>query len=113
MTEEDPRNKRGAPRVEVLGPALILAPDVRADCVIRDLSSTGARIAISWRIKLPQQFDVLLLKTNSTRRCIMRWRRGDFVGVEFVRGETAPLQPTKESAGVKSSWRGRRERDAV
>jgi hypothetical protein len=52
--------------------------------MIRDLSPTGARLNISGRIKLPDEFDVLLLKANSTRRVAVRWRRGELLGVEFI-----------------------------
>jgi hypothetical protein len=58
------------------------------------------------------------MKTKSIRRVMLRWRRGDFAGVQFCRGETAPpverepeTRPNaKESAsGFRSSWRGREE----
>lgn len=76
-------NQRRAPRVSVLGHGVIIAPDVRAHCIIRDLSSTGAKLAVSKDIKLPAVFDVWLKKTRSKRPAILRWRRGDFAGVEF------------------------------
>jgi hypothetical protein len=78
------RDKRRAPRRMVTGPALILGPDLDASCVIRDLSATGARIEVPSSIKLPPAFNLLLLKTNSSRHVLLRWQRGDFAGVEFV-----------------------------
>ena len=115
MAEERPE-RRLMPRVEVLGPAVITAPGLRADCVVRDLSSTGAKLAVSWSIKLPPDFDVTLLKINSVRHVRLKWRDGNFAGVEFGRGEepavapaevAPPAQATK-TVGLKSSWRGRR-----
>jgi hypothetical protein len=110
-------NKRAAPRQEVFGQAIILAPGIRASCIVRDLSATGAKLGVSSKIQLPDQFDVLLLKTKSTRRVTLRWRRGDFAGVQFCGSEAAPsderpapiIQPrsASSSSGIKSSWRGR------
>ena len=110
-------NKRAAARQEVFGQAVIVAPGIRANCIIRDLSATGARLGVSSKIQLPEQFDVLLLKTESTRRVILRWRRGDFAGVQFCAADTAPApgpaapaippRTSGSSAGIKSSWRGR------
>ena len=114
---EDGREKRLTPRREVFGHALILAPGIRVNCIIRDLSATGAKLGVPSEVKLPDEFHVLLLKTNSTRRVSLRWRHGDFAGVQFCRGETAPpLEPkggsrphqAETTSGVKSSWRGRR-----
>jgi hypothetical protein len=76
-------NYRSAARREVLGLGVVLAPDLRANCVIRDLSSTGAKLGISRAVKLPAEFRVALLKTKTMRRVLLKWRRGDFAGVEF------------------------------
>jgi hypothetical protein len=111
-------DKRRAQRKEVFGHAIIVAPGLRADCVIRDLSATGAKLGVSWRVKLPKEFDVVLVKTNSTRHVSLRWRRGDFAGVQFdvsyEAGSTPePPKRTQEAASIKSSWRGFRGKEAV
>jgi hypothetical protein len=91
------REKRNAPRADVLGHALIVSPRGKAHCVIRDLSATGAKLAVSRRLKLPQEFDLYLVQAKSTRRVIVRWREGDFAGVEFLRGErTRPSEENRE-----------------
>jgi hypothetical protein len=78
------REKRRALRRNVVGPALIIGPGVEAICVIRDLSATGAKIEVASSVELPPAFNLLLRKTNSSRHVLLRWRRGDFAGVEFV-----------------------------
>src|SRR5688500_6929776 len=108
--------RRGAPRAEVLGPAIIKAPGLQADCVVRDLTGAGAKIAVNWRVDLPKEFDVLLLKTNTTRRVSLKWRDGKFAGVQLRRGEAPtpdrPAAPRPRAATktgrIKSSWRRRR-----
>jgi hypothetical protein len=79
-------NKRAAVRKVVLGHGLISGPNIHANCIIRDISSTGAKLGVSKKIKLPAAFDLWLVKTRSRRRVLLRWRRGDFAGVEFYQG---------------------------
>jgi hypothetical protein len=74
---------RHSARRQVFGLGIVITPDTRANCVIRDLSSTGAKLGISRRVPLPPEFSVALLRTKTIRRVLLRWRRGDFAGVEF------------------------------
>ena len=76
--------RRKSPRADVRGDAVVVVPDGKAGCVVQNLSATGARLRVPNFTKLPAEFDVLLLKTKSTRRVALRWRRGDVVGVEFT-----------------------------
>jgi hypothetical protein len=80
---KDGRDNRKAPRLSVLGHAVIIAPAGRANCIVRDISKTGARLGLSRDVKLPAAFDLFLVKTNSKRHVLLRWRAGDFAGVEF------------------------------
>ena len=75
--------QRIAPRREVHGEAVIIAPGIRANCTICDLSATGAKIGVSQKIRLPDEFDLLLVRANTARRVLVRWRHGDFAGVQF------------------------------
>jgi hypothetical protein len=107
-------DKRIAPRTEVFGEALVMAPGLKVRCIIRDLSATGAKLGVSRKVILPEQFELLLLKAKSIRRVSLRWRNGDFAGVQFCRGEASlPLadeqnsDPKTSESGIKSSWRGR------
>ena len=114
MPDEVGWEKRIAPRTEVFGEALVLARGIKARCIIRDLSATRAKLGVSRKVVLPEQFELLLLKTKSIRRVSLRWRNGDFAGVQFCRGEAAlpvsdkpNVQPKASESGIKSSWRGR------
>ncbi|HEX2725365.1 MAG TPA: hypothetical protein VHN20_06060 [Beijerinckiaceae bacterium] len=42
-------------------------------------------------VKLPQAFNLMLLKTNSSRHVLLKWRNGDFAGVAFVLPEDTGL----------------------
>jgi hypothetical protein len=99
----DSHNKRAAPRKVVLGHGLIIGPNIHANCVIRDISSTGAKLGVSGKINLPAAFDLCLVKAQSKRRVLLRWRRGDFAGVEFCQGNadaTANASAEKQDVWV-------------
>jgi len=53
------------------------------DCVVRDLSSTGARIEIAAAADLPEAVDVTFDGGHTFRPCRLRWRSPNETGVEF------------------------------
>ncbi|GJD59242.1 PilZ domain-containing protein [Methylobacterium dankookense] len=53
------------------------------DCLVRDLSATGARISLSETATLPEVFDLYIPQKDRTYRATLRWRREDGVGVTF------------------------------
>lgn len=64
------------------------------DCLVRDMSSTGARLLLSETATLPEKFDLHIPQKDRTYRAQLRWRREDGIGVTFDHGsdmaETAP-----------------------
>ena len=53
------------------------------DCVVRNLSDTGAKLALPSTLPVPDRSDLTILKTNVTSKCRLRWRREDEMGVSF------------------------------
>jgi hypothetical protein len=75
--------KRQATRQKVLLPASLYSDSVGPyRCVIRDLSATGARLAISRNAKLVPE---MRLKITGMRSRLVRcvWRKAEAVGIEF------------------------------
>lgn len=70
------------------------------DCVIRDLSETGARLELSETSTLPEVFDLHIPNKDATLRSSMCWRRGGEVGVTFenAKRETASSASDAQSA---------------
>ncbi|WP_027173054.1 PilZ domain-containing protein [Methylobacterium sp. 10] len=62
------------------------------DCLVRDLSSVGARLALTETATLPDLFDLFIPQKERTYRASLRWRRTDGIGVAFV-DETAAAAP--------------------
>jgi hypothetical protein len=54
----------------------------RQDCIVCDLSHTGARILVGPAVELPPEF-LLLFSRNVTRRCRLVWRTERQAGVTF------------------------------
>ena len=88
MLKPSPAEQRIAPRLKTLIPATILFDDGRSafDCMIRNLSPTGAKLAISTLIGLPDCFGLAIPQKNATRRARVVWRRADEIGVIFEDG---------------------------
>ena len=75
------------------------------DCLVRDMSVSGARLALSETATLPEAFDLHIPQKDKTVRASLRWRREDGVGIVVnggdeaarVAGATAP-EPTADAS---------------
>ena len=56
------------------------------DCVLHDISDTGARLSFSVPPnRLPRTFTLLFFKDSSLKRdCEVMWTAGSFAGVRFI-----------------------------
>jgi PilZ domain len=66
-------------------PAIISTAGARRiNCVVRNFSSTGARLEGLLPASLPQTFDLVFDDKRATLACRVKWRRAGAVGVEFA-----------------------------
>lgn len=79
-------NRRAARRQVRNGARLVSANGAAlADCLMLDLSATGARLEVQAPDALPDSFTMLLSHTGSLKRqCAVVWRAENTVGVQFV-----------------------------
>jgi hypothetical protein len=83
MESEMPERRR-YPRIRIQKDAKIVIGTFSVlDCVVRDLSSTGARIEIPDAAGLPEAVDVTFDGGRTFRPCRLRWRSPNETGVEF------------------------------
>jgi hypothetical protein len=54
------------------------------DCVVKNISTTGARLEITDSTALPADFDLHIPHKGKTYRATIAWRGDGLVGVEFV-----------------------------
>jgi hypothetical protein len=57
------------------------------DCLIRDISGTGARLIFSSTVQIPDIVELYIPQKEQTLRALVQWRHGEEVGVAF--SETA------------------------
>jgi two-component system cell cycle response regulator len=54
------------------------------NCVVRNLSSTGACLKVETTLGIPDRFDVMFDVDKSIRPCRLAWHKETQIGVEFV-----------------------------
>lgn len=81
-----PENRR-APRRKVLkGGKIAFSEHFAAiDCVVRNLSETGAALEVESPVGIPDRFDLLVSGEIAERLCHVAWRSGRRIGVRFER----------------------------
>ena len=93
--------QRQAPRLRALIGARIMFNNGQAtlDCLIRDVSETGAKLTVSALIPLPDRFDLIIPQKGVTRRVRVAWRRATEIGVRFEdQGSEQTGAPQSEAA---------------
>ncbi|MBI1198470.1 MAG: hypothetical protein GC203_11465 [Phenylobacterium sp.] len=99
--------RRSEPREPVRQPARVLhGPKLAlwADCTIRDLSRSGAKLEISHFYKLPPRFVLIQFQEARAIEVVLKWRRSDLAGVAFER--IHPLQELEDQrlAPAREAW---------
>ena len=78
------QERRKHQRLRVLKSAKLVFGNASVlDCVVRDLTTVGARIKIPNTIDLPQVFEMTFDGGRSIRSCRLVWRTSSRTGVEF------------------------------
>ena len=55
------------------------------DCVVRDITTNGAKLQVAQAAAVPERFDLVLPLRHETHHAVVRWRRGEEIGVAFER----------------------------
>jgi hypothetical protein len=79
-------DRRAIVRTRVRRAAEIVVGDrapAKIRCVLRDLTSAGACIALDCPYEMPDTFELTLDRGRSLRPCRVRWRSHDRLGVSF------------------------------
>lgn len=75
-----------------------------ADCIIKDLSESGAKIELSHLHKIPPRFALIHFQAGMAYEVVLKWRRGDLAGMAFEAKHRLeePVQPRLEA--VRAAW---------
>jgi len=63
------------------------------DCLIRDISASGARLIFSDTVTVPDVVDLYIPQKEQTLRAQVHWRHGDEIGVAFTHGAQSSGAP--------------------
>ena len=96
----DRENRRRAPRVRTLKAARIVINGGYSvyDCLIRNLSDTGAMLAMSAPQGVPSQFQIMMDAAKQRRQCTVRWRSENALGMSFDDAESIAYTSTSKSS---------------
>ena len=77
--------RRGAIRLHTLGGGRITFDYLGAsiNCVIRNLSETGACLVVESPVGMPETFDLRFNDEDAYRKCRVIWRSTNMLGVAF------------------------------
>ena len=79
-------DRRKVRRFRVLKEAKVVfdALNVTLPVAVRDLSAGGARLRLVASQHLPREFNLLLVSESLVFHALLRWREGEYAGVQFV-----------------------------
>lgn len=100
--------RRAEPRLAVSAPGRIMHGDrlaLWADCVIKDLSASGAKIELSHLYRLPPRFVLLHFQEAVAFEVVLKWRRGDLAGMAFERRHALDTLDEPRLAAVVEAWK--------
>ncbi len=104
MSREPRRELRKAKRIQRRQAAWVVLDGgcTQLPCVLWDISDGGARIAAARASALPDVFGLFLSKDGKSRRfCRVAWRRGGYLGVQFVDDMTANIDLDRRPAWMR------------
>ena len=84
----EPGDRRAAPRRKVLRGGQVIVPPCDGRTIlevqVRDISDGGCRIWSRKPSEVPDHFTIRIVGVCGERRCDVRWRSGDEIGVQFL-----------------------------
>ena len=83
-TQQQAAERERRQRVLKKGIASYADRSITVECMVRDLSSGGAKLQLVQPLPLPDHFDLEIPMDGINVRCVARWRDGDRIGVQFV-----------------------------
>ena len=76
---------RECPRMRVLkGVKIVLGASSVLDCVVRDLTNSGARVKLQNTANLPEDVAITFDGGRTCRQCRVVWRTLSEIGVQFT-----------------------------
>jgi hypothetical protein len=89
---QNTENMRSAERIRSFLRAQIIFNNRMStiDCIIKNISATGARIALNDTLAVPTEFDLYIPQKGRGHHARLVWRDRESIGVEFTDALVAP-----------------------
>ena len=81
------QEKRIAPRHSLFQDGKVVTMKSVVDCHVKNISDSGACIKCHDQAGVPVNFRLLIAAGDTIRDARVVWRRGDFLGLQFVAAE--------------------------
>jgi hypothetical protein len=104
------RRKAHRDRTCLCGQAAFNDQRSTADCLVRNLSRGGAKIAFSGPMTAPNEFDFTIFQKGDSRRARIVWRRETEAGVLFLPSDDGSVVSLATAQKIR---RLQSERDAL
>jgi len=78
-----PNGRRFTNRAPAFKAAKLVTPQFARDCIVRDISTTGARVTLISTADVPDRFDLTFGAARTKRACRVVWRTTVELGVQF------------------------------
>jgi hypothetical protein len=97
---EEAQNLRSSERIRAFLRAQIIFNNRMStiDCIIKNISPTGARIALNDSLTVPTEFEIYIPQRGRSHHARLVWRDKDAIGVDFVDVQAAPTPASGEPA---------------
>lgn len=84
--QKTPGDARIAPRRRILKAGVVAYNDRHTTlaCMVRDISTTGARIRVDGSVSAPDTFELLIALDGLEASCEVVWRNGNELGARFL-----------------------------
>lgn len=91
-------------RALLKGKIILAGGRMSADCVIRDLSSDGARVRVDSSVPLAGGLGLLVIRDGAMFDAVVAWRKGDQAGLAFSGRHDIRAAADPELAHVHALW---------
>jgi len=70
-------------------------------CTVKDLTGHGACLSVASTYRLPEEFELTFEHGRDRRRCYVKWRTHNRLGVSFDAAVEQPAEPEASAAAAK------------
>ncbi|HLI65325.1 MAG TPA: PilZ domain-containing protein [Caulobacteraceae bacterium] len=91
-------------RALLTGKLVVGDGEMSLDCVIRNLSSRGARIVLSRAVDLPNRVSLIILREALLCDARVSWRSGDLTGLTFTARHDLQTDTDPHRRGIRALW---------